>query len=326
MTTPPTKSLLAGALGAALLAAGLGGCGNDQEPQGERYRIALVMKALSNEFFKTMEEGAKAHQQKNQDRYELIAVGIDDERNVTQQVNRVEEMLATGVDAIVIAPADSRTLVSVCKKAAEQGVVVVNIDNKLDAEALREAGLEVPFVGPDNQKGARLAGEYLAQFLEPGDKVARVEGMPGAHNAEMRNLGFRDAMDAAGVEIALSQSGNWEMAVAEEVVSAMLRKPYDLKAILCANDSMAIGAVTALKDLEKQPGDIYVVGYDNLSAVQEYIRQGWVLCTVDQHADRIAIEGITIALDLLEKKEAPKYKETPVDLVTAEDLKEGHGE
>ena len=65
-------------------------------------------------------------------------------------------MIASGVQALVIAPADSRALVPVVKRAQQAGIVVVNIDNKLDAETLTRAGLTVPFVGPDNREGARL--------------------------------------------------------------------------------------------------------------------------------------------------------------------------
>ena len=77
-------------------------------------------------------------------------------------------MIAQGVDAIVIAPADSKALVPVCKRAMDAGIIVVNIDNKFDAEVLKDKNAKIPFVGPDNRKGARLAGEYLAHETESG--------------------------------------------------------------------------------------------------------------------------------------------------------------
>jgi ribose transport system substrate-binding protein len=287
---------------------------------GQKPRIALVMKSLANEFFQTMEKGAREHQQAHAADYELIANGIKDEQDVSRQVQLVEQMVAQNVAAIVIAPADSKALVGVCKRAMDAGIPVVNIDNKFSEEVLKERGLKIPFVGPDNRKGARLAGEHLAAKLERGDKVAIVEGIPGAINGIQRKLGFEDAMNAAGMQIASSQSGNWETDKANRIVAALLTEQPDLKAILCCNDSMALGAVAALKAAGRQD-QVLVAGFDNISAVQQLIRDGKMLCTVDQHGDKLAVFGIEYALEILKSKQAPQDRETPVDLVTAAQLK-----
>jgi ribose transport system substrate-binding protein len=282
-------------------------------------RIALIMKSLANEFFKTMEDGARAHHQEHADEYDLIAVGIKDELDVAQQLKLVEQMVAQGVSAIVIAPADSQALVPVCKRAMDAGVIVINIDNKFDEAVLADKGVSIPFVGPDNRKGARLAGEHLARKLKAGDEVAIIEGAPNTFNGIQRKLGFEDAIKAAGANIVSSQSGYWEMAKANQVVSAILTEHLNLKALLCANDSMALGAIAATKAAGKSD-DILIVGFDNISAVQELLKEGGILCTIDQHADKLAVYGIEYALEMLTKKGAPADKETPVDLITAETL------
>jgi ribose transport system substrate-binding protein len=278
------------------------------------------MKSLANEFFKTMEDGAKAHHQEHAAEYALTADGIKNELDVAQQVKLVELKIAQGVDAIVIAPADSKSLVPVCKRAMDAGIVVVNIDNKFDADVLKDKGVSIPFVGPDNRKGARLAGECLAEKLTKGDKVAIIEGAPNTFNGIQRKLGFEDAMKAAGIEIVSSQSGYWEMEKANQVVSAILTEHADLKALLCANDSMALGAIAATKAVGKSD-DVTIVGFDNISAVQELLKQGGILCTIDQHADKLAIYGIEYALEMLKNEGSPQDRETPVDLITAETLK-----
>lgn len=288
-----------------------------KEPQ--KLRIALVMKSLANEFFKTMEDGAREHQKQNSARYDLIAVGIKDELDVARQIDLVEQMIARNVSAIVIAPADSKAMVSVCKKAMGAGVVVVNIDNKLDAAVLRDKNVQIPFVGPDNKKGAYLAGRYLAGKLQKGDKVAIIEGAPNAFNAVQRRLGFEEAMKQGGMEIVTSQSGNWETTKANQIASAVITEYPDIKAILCANDSMALGAVAAIRTAGKT-NDIFVVGFDNISAAQRLLEEGKMLCTVDQHADKLAVFGIEFALDILAGKTSVQDKETPVDLITPEML------
>ncbi|MHC4633442.1 MAG: substrate-binding domain-containing protein [Planctomycetota bacterium] len=291
-----------------------------KQRKADKPRIALIMKSLANEFFKTMEEGARSHHKEHAEEYDLIAVGIKNEQDVSRQINLVETMVAQGVDAIVIAPADSKALVPVCNRAMETGIIVVNIDNKFDAAVLADQGVKIPFVGPDNRKGARLAGEYLATRLTEADKVAIVEGAPNAFNGIQRKLGFEDAMKTTGMNIVSSQSGYWEMAKANQCVSAIVTEYSDLKAVLCANDSMALGAIAAIKDAGKSD-DILVIGFDNISAVQRLLKEGKILCTVDQHADKLALYGIEYALEMLEGKGTPSDRETPVELITVETLK-----
>ncbi len=281
--------------------------------------VALVMKSLANEFFKTMEEGAKAHYEQYQDEYELKVVGIKNETDVTQQIEYVELMMAQGVDAIVIAPADSKALVPVCKRAMDAGIIVVNIDNKFDEAVLQDKGVTIPFVGPDNRKGAKLAGVYLAARLQPGDKVAIIEGAPNAYNGIQRKLGFEDAMLGSGMNIVSSQTGYWETDKAQPIASALINEHSDLKAILCANDSMALGAFAALREAGRLES-IYIVGFDNIAAVQRLLKEGKILCTVDQHADKLALYGIQYALEMLRTGAQPADAETPVDLITAETL------
>jgi ribose transport system substrate-binding protein len=225
-------------------------------------------------------------------------------------------MMAQGVDGIVIAPADSRALVPVLAKAISQKIVVVNIDNKLDAATLQQAGIAIPFVGPDNRAGAAKVGAALASRLKRGDKVAILEGIPTAFNAQQRRLGFEDAMRAAGIEVVSVQSAHWEQAEANTIAAAMLREHPDLTAILASNDNMAFGAAAAVRQAGKT-GDVLVVGFDNIAAVHQLLQDGRVLATADQHADRLAVFGIEYALKILRGETQPTDMQTPVDLITA---------
>ena len=169
-------------------------------------RIALIMKSLANEFFATMAQGATNHQQAHAEQYDLVVNGIKDERDLSRQVALVDEMVASGVDAIVIAPADSKALVPVLRRAIESGVTVVNIDNRLDAGVLQQEQIQVPFVGPDNRAGAKKVGDYLASKLSSNDVVAVLEGIRTSYNASQRREGFELAMREAGITIVDSQS------------------------------------------------------------------------------------------------------------------------
>ena len=286
----------------------------------EKPKIALVMKSLANEFFSTMAEGAKKHQAQNSDQYELVVNGIKDERDLARQAAIVDEMIAAKVQAIVIAPADSKALVPVLRRAKQAGVVVVNIDNKLDDDVLKAENLSVPFVGPNNLLGAKAVGDHLAKFLQAGDKVAVLEGIRTSFNGTQRRLGFEQAMKAAQIQIVDSQSANWETNQANTIAASILNSHADLKAILAANDSMALGALAALKAANKS-NDVQVVGFDNISAAQDAIRQGTMLATADQHGDQLAVFGIEYAMKLVQDPNTKLLdRETPVDLITAERL------
>lgn len=305
-----------------LLGGLLVGCkpaGENETKPGGKPRVALVMKSLANEFFLTMENGAKTHQQAHAAEYDLLANGIKDELDVSRQIDLVEQMIAQKVSAIVIAPADSKALVPVCKKAQQAGIVVVNIDNKFDDAVLAASGVKFPFVGPDNRKGAKAVGDFLAKKLKSGDKVLIVEGAPNAFNGIQRKLGFEDAMKAASVNVVSSQSGYWETDKANQLVAAVATEHPDLKAVLCANDSMALGAVAALRAASKSDR-VLVVGFDNIAAAQQLVKEDKLLATADQHGDQLAVFGIEYALEMLKGKATPTDRETPVDLVTAESL------
>lgn len=318
------RSFLRAAAAATIFAGLLMGCANDKPASGGgtsdgKPVVALVMKSLANEFFQTMQKGAEGHQKEHAGDYALLSNGIKDEGDVAKQQQIVEQMTSQA-KAIVIAPADSKAMVAVCARAIEAGVPVVNIDNKFDDEVLKQRGIRIPFVGPDNRKGARMAAEYLASKLQRGDKLAILEGIPTAYNGIQRLLGFQDAIKAAGLEVVASQSARWETAEASNVASAILTSHPEIKAILCANDSMALGAVAALKAVGRD-GKVLVIGFDDISAAENLIREGKMLATVNQEGDKVAVYGIQYALDILAKRAEPVDKETPVRLVTQETLK-----
>ncbi len=281
-------------------------------------RIALVMKSLANEFFLTMEAGARAHQRAHRGEYILISNGIKDESDTAGQIKLVEQMIVARVDAIVIAPADSQVLVAAVKRAQDAGILVINIDNQFDPAVLKAKAMSVPFVGPQDQKGARAVAAHVASLLKAGDQVAIIEGLPTASNARQRTAGFQQGAASAHLKVVSVQTGEWEIAKANRVASALLSAYPDLKALLCGNDSMAIGAVAAVKSAGRA-GKVLVGGFDNISAVAPMLKDGRMAATASQHADRLAVYGIEIALAQLKSgKPITSFGgvvETPVDLI-----------
>ncbi|WP_330207037.1 sugar ABC transporter substrate-binding protein [Pseudomonas sp. AM14(2022)] len=285
----------------------------------EKPKVALVMKSLANEFFLTMEDGAKAYQKEHSADFDLISNGIKDETDTAGQTRIVEQMILAKVNALVIAPSDSKAMVPVIKKAVDAGITVINIDNQLDPQIVKSKNISVPFVGPDNRKGARLVGEYLAMQLKAGDEVGIIEGVSTTTNAQQRTAGFKDAMDAAQIKVVSLQSGDWEIDKGNKVAASILSEYPDVKALLAGNDSMAVGAVSAVRAAGKA-GKVQVVGYDNINAIKPMLKDGRVLATADQFAAKQAVFGIETALKILKGEKVDSgvngVIETPVELVT----------
>ncbi|MEE2866073.1 MAG: sugar ABC transporter substrate-binding protein [Pseudomonadota bacterium] len=277
--------------------------------------VGLIMKSLANEFFQNMMVGAEEHQKRRGD-YELKAVGMQNETDFESQINAVENFITQGVDAIVVAPADSRAMVRPLKKAMEAGIVVVNFDVALDEEAKKQQGVELAFVGPDNRGGAKLAGDALGKKLGEGAKVVIIEGNPGADNATQRRLGFEDSVAEYKLDLLDSRTAHWETEEANQVFATMLTAHPDVQGVMAANDSMAIGVVKALESAGRT--DIEVIGFDNIPAVGPMIEDGRMLATVDQFGTDMAANAIDMALDVVSTGEQLQgWVKTPIELATA---------
>ena len=287
---------------------------------GKRPQVGLVMKSLANEFFKVMGEGTQKWQ-KEDNTFDLTMVGMNSETDIDTQINAVENFITQKADLIVLAPADSVGLVPSVKKAIDAGITVVNFDVMLDQKALAEAGLkDFLFVGPDNAEGAKLAGDALAQKLGPGGKVIIIEGNPGADNATQRKNGFMQSVKDGKLELLDSVTAHWETEEANTVMTNLLTKHPDVQGVMAANDSMVLGVVKALEAAGKA-GQIQVVGFDNIPAVQPLLKNGEVLATIDQYGPEMAKNAIQTGFKVLNGEKLSGWIKTPVRLVTAADVK-----
>jgi ribose transport system substrate-binding protein len=282
-------------------------------------KIGLVMKSLANEFFKQMEAGAEAYAAKNAAKFDFKAVGMKDERDFAAQVDAVENFVTQKYDIIVVAPADSKAMVTPLAKAVKSGVVVINIDVELDKDAKKAAGIDLAFFGPDNRAGAKLAGDALAKALGPGGKVVILEGNPEADNAQQRKKGFDDSVAEGKLQLLDSKTAHWETEEANTLMTNFLTQYHDIQGVMAANDSMALGVVKALDSAGKS-GAIKVVGFDNIPAVQPLIKGGKMLATVEQYGAQMAALGIDYGLRQLAGEKFTGWVKTDVKLITAADL------
>ncbi|RDK02893.1 substrate-binding domain-containing protein [Paraburkholderia lacunae] len=306
-----------------LAAAGLAGAARADAMQGGKLTVALVLKSLADPYAVAMASAAQNYQKHFASQFDLTVRGTAAETDTPAQIRIVDEMIRARMNAIVIAPTDSKALTPVVARGVKAGIIMITIDNSLDEASQRAAGITVPFVGPNNRKGALEVGNYLARRLKAGDEVGIIEGISADRNAQQRTAGSKEAMRAAGMEIVAVRSGEWDAGKGKAAASRMLSEHPRLRALLCGNDNMAMGAVEAVRDAGRT-GSVYVTGYNNIDAIKPLLARGRVLATMNQFADRQAVFGIDVALKAIaegkKQSELSRFIETPLQLVTQENL------
>ena len=312
---------------AVALALSLVGCGQSSgpsvttPPQAQvvpppvvKKEIGLVMKTLTNPFFVEMEKGARRAEKDLG--LTLKVKTAAQETSIEQQIQLVEDLIADKVAAIVIAPGDSQRLVPALKKAADAGIKIVNIDNRLDPDALTQAGLgSVPFISVDNEAGAYKAGKFLSDGITAPAEAAILEGIRSADNARQRAQGARRALlENKHVKVVASESANWKIDEAYEVTKAMFTKHPNITLLFAANDMMAIGAAKYLQDTGKTR--VKVAGYDALVEALAEIKTGRLAATIDQQAAEQGYQGIALANRLSQGHTVPAVTLIDTRLVT----------
>jgi ribose transport system substrate-binding protein len=289
----------------------------DQKPESKS--IALVMKTLTNPFFQEMEKGAR--QAAKELNVRLIVKTAAQETSIAQQIAIVNELIQTRVDAIVIAPGDSRELIPVLKKAQDAGIVVVNIDNILDADWSKKLDLkDVPYVSVDNEKGAYLSAKVISDQVKMPTKAVILEGIRDAKNAvDRKNGAMRAFAENQNIQIVASETAEWKIDEAYTVISKLFEQHPDIGAVFCANDMMALGVLKYVE--EKKLTSVIVAGYDDLEQVQPYIQNGELVATIDQQAARQGYTGVLYAHKLLNKENVPPVTLIDVLLVTKDNKK-----
>lgn len=308
---------------------GLFGCGQSNEPSvttsipapavikppNEKKEIGLIMKTLTNPFFVEMEKGARRAEKELG--IVLKVKTAAQETSIEQQIQLVEDLIAAKVEAIVIAPGDSQRLVPSLKKASDAGIKVVNIDNRLDPETVKQAGMSpIPFLSVDNDAGAYKAGKILAEGVVTPTEAAILEGIRSADNAQQRMQGARRALlENKQIKVVASETANWKIDEAYEVTKSIFTKHPKIKLIFAANDVMAIGALKYLNESGKS--SVKVVGYDALAEAISEIKAGRMLATIDQQASEQGYQGVALALRMTQGSVIPNVTTIDTKLVTA---------
>lgn len=285
-------------------------------PAQAKPRIALVLKTLNNPFFIDMEKGAREAATRLD--VDLVVQAAEREVDVDKQMQIIENLIQTGVDALCITPSGSKEVVPAIAKANAAKIPVVIVDTRVDEKTASEAGIKLDgFVGSDNYEGGKVAGEYLLKVTGGKARVAILEGIPGHETGDSRLKGFHDAVkDSPGVKVVASQTANWERDQGFTVFQNMLQAHPEIDALFACSDMMALGAVEAIAAAGKT-GKIKVVGFDAVDDARKAIEAGTILGSVAQFPSEMGRLAVEDAVKLVRGGEKPPAEQkVRIELVT----------
>jgi ribose transport system substrate-binding protein len=295
-------------------------CNRGATTRNGKPTVALVLKTLNHPYFVDMRRGA----QEAADRLgvTLQVQAAEREIDVEKQMQIVENLIQTGIQALCITPSGSREIVSALVKAKNASVPIVVVDTRLDPKAAADAGVHAStFVGSDNYAGGRLAGDYLVKASGGNAHVAILEGIPGHETGDSRLRGFKDAVKGPpGISIVASQPANWERDQGFNVFQNMLQAHPDIDSVFACSDLMALGALEAIAAAGRT-GRIRVVGFDALDDAKRAIADGKMAASVAQFPAEMGRAAVESAVKVIKGETLPPDINVKLELVTRDNVK-----
>lgn len=201
---------------------------------------------------------------------QLVVTNANNE--LPKQISDIQDMLAQGVQFLIVAPVNSDGLDPALKAAKAKGVPILTIDRKITNAPCSDY---IAFLGSDFVDQGKRAADAMAKATGGKSKVAILLGASGNNVTDSRNKGFVDQVKAKhpGLEIVAQQTGNFARDEGQSVTEQLLQSNPEITAIYAHNDEMGLGAMTAISAAGKKPGkDIKIVSIDGTkNAVQAIV-------------------------------------------------------
>lgn len=285
------------------------------------YRIAVIPKGTSHEFWKSIHAGAIKAQRELQEKGVKVEINWkgplrEDDRD--QQTQVVENFVVRRISGIVLAPLDSQALVAPVEMAVRAGVPVVVIDSGL------KSNKQISYVSTDNFKGGQIAGRHLGKLLGGKGKVILLRYQVGSASTEEREAGFLNVMTNEFPDIELISTNQYAGATRDSAYQAaqnlLNRYGREVDGIFAPCEPVTIGMLLALKDYGRARGLVKLVGFDAGSRSVEGLKAGDVQGLVVQHPVRMGYLGVVTMVQHLQGKKVDKVIDTGVHLVTPENM------
>lgn len=300
-----------------LFALSLLAAGSSMLSAAETYKIAVIPKGTTHEFWKSIHAGAKKAE------LELKAEGVnvqiiwkgplkEDDRE--QQVQVVENFVAQRVSGIVLAPLDRKALAGPVEMAARGKIPVVIIDSGLDSKA------HAAFVATDNREGGRMAARELGKMLGGKGNVAMLRYAVGSASTEAREEGFLEIMrkDFPNIKLVSTDqhAGATRDTAKRSAENLLNRHGRQLNGVFAANESSAAGMLLALRDAGLAGGKVKFVAFDSGETLNAGLKAGDIQGMVVQNPMRMGYLGVKTMVAVLQGKKVEPVVDTGVGFVT----------
>jgi ribose transport system substrate-binding protein len=291
---------------------GGGGGSSSSSSSGKGKKLTLIAGVKGDEFYITMNCGAKAEAQAKGATLDFQG---PNEFDASQQTPIVNAVAAKNPDAVLIAPTDTQALYAPIKQLASNGTKVVLVDTTLD-----KPDMAVSQIASDNVAGGKAAAKALLKLTGGSGKYLVINVKPGISTTDQRAQGFESVIKgASGAQYLGQQYNNDDPAKAAQIVTATLAKNPDLKGIFATNLFGAEGAASGLRQAGKL-GQVKIVGFDAGPKQVQDLKQGVVQALIAQQPATIGKDGVDQALAALNGQPTQKTIGTGFTVLTKKNL------
>lgn len=308
--TPLAAVLAASAL--VLAACGGGGSGGGGSGGDEQLSVVYVPGLTGNPFYSTVGCGGR-------DRAEELGVSFDVQGSptfdVAAQTSVVNAVVADAPDALMISVTDATAMAVPLTEAKDAGIDIITIDGDLADRSIGSANIQ-----SDNEEGGRLAAENLAELIGGQGEVLAINQTPGNPIGELRERGFREALEAfPGITYLGVQYDENATATAASIASGAASSNPNLKGIYTMATNSTEGAITGVREAGRT-GDVKVVGYDTSEPIIQALEDGAVDGVVVQYPYREGALGVEAAVALSEGEQVERDQTVPFVFATPENV------
>ena len=287
------------------------GSAAEEEPAqtaGENYKIALITMDSIDQHWVTLNEGAQKAAQELGVTVTYMAPNTKDD---AQQIEQVNNAVAAGCQAIIVAANGPDAITSALKEAVAAGIKIVYVDSpaNMDAEAT---------FSTDNQAAGQTAGETLLAELQAKGitegEIGIINTNAASDSTLKREAGFRAAFEGTNFTILETQYGEGDAAKSQSIAENYITQ--GVVGIFGTNEGSTTGAGNAIK---AAASDVVVVGFDKSDAILGLIEDGFILATMAQNPDVMGYEGVQAAVAVLNGEDlGGKVVDTGVSVLTKE--------
>jgi len=264
----------------------------------------------------------KAVQDASEEMNLSVSYEAPEREDYSAQINMINQAVASGTQAIIIAPVVESELNDALLNAVQKGIPVITIDSDV---SLPE---RTCFIGTLNESAASAAGRYVLEMADDDAVIAVITHDTISQTAAQRTNGFLNVFSRDDVPQTISildpLNCEGDIQKTEDNVTALLKEHPEIDIIYATNQPTTVGVCQAVNGLvssgDIQPEQVRVVGFDYFDGAETYLENGVLSAVVVQNPYNMGYFGVRFAWNILNGESVEPIMDTGTSLVTTENL------